>query len=117
MIDDNSEIRSVYIAIADYQDKLVQMTKHFPPHEQYGVSGLANDLVNTCILLHSHIVTVAQIKDEYHRARFLKLPYIHSQRIVRLLHKARPYFPLEIFEELCQDLEDIQSEMQSHILD
>jgi hypothetical protein len=117
MMDDNSEMRDIYIAVLEYQDKLVTLTKHFPPTEHYGTSGLANDIVNTCILLNSHILSVAHIKDEYHRARFLRLPFIHSQRLARLLAKARPYFPHEIYEELCQDLSNIQAEMQSHILE
>ena len=116
-MDDNSDLRVLYFSLLDYQDKLVKLTRHFPPNEQFGVSGLANDLVNTCITLSSHIMSVSLIKDEYHRARFLKLPFIHSQRIAKLLGKARPYFPHEIHEELCQELADIQVEMQSHILD
>jgi hypothetical protein len=117
MMDDNSDLRPVYFALLDYQERLIKLTQHFPPNEQMGVSGLANDLVNTCITLSSHILSVSTIKDEYHRARFLKLPFIHSQRIAKLLSKARPYFPREIHEALCEELTEIQSEMQAHILD
>lgn len=117
MIDDNSEIRFVFLATSEYFDKLVQFTKHFPPAEHYGINGLANDLVNTCTLVRSHLLSVSNIKDEYHRAKFLKLPLIHSQRISKALRKSRVYLPTEVYEELCQDLETIQDGLRHLILE
>lgn len=117
MIDDNSEIRFVYLDVQEYYDKLRRLTKHFPAKEHHGISGLANDLVNTCMLVQSHLVSVSNIQDEYHRARFLKLPLMHSQRINKALQKARLYFPREIYEELNQEIIAIQSKLSQLILD
>jgi hypothetical protein len=117
MIDDESEIRFVYLAISEFFDKLLLWTKHFPPSEHYGVSGLANDLVNTCTLVSSHLISVSNIKDEYHRAKFLKLPLIHSMRMNKALHKSRPYLPKEIYEELLEDLTYIQDSLRQLTLD
>jgi hypothetical protein len=117
MIDDNSEIRYVYLAISEFFDKLVVWTKHFPAAEHYGVSGLANDLVNTCTLVSSHLISVSNIKDEYHRAKFLKLPLMHSMRIKKTLQKSRLYLPKEIYEELLDDLNNIQSALGRLVLE
>lgn len=117
MINDESEIRHVYLELVEYYDKLVRLTKHFPAQEHQGVSGLANDLVNTCMLVQSHLISVSNIKDEYHRARFLKLPLMHSQRLNKILHKSRLYFPREVYDELLCDILAIQANLSQFILE
>jgi hypothetical protein len=97
--------------------RIYQLTKSFPEAEMQYPHGIAHLLKDTALTVSGKIAFASAFDEDEEQAEWLLVPLKASRQLTVYLQKARPFLPLEVYEELIDANNHVQRQLEALTLE